>query len=315
MLRKFSQLGLLLVLFTFVSCGLLWEKPDKRTEATFGFQDKSLSDKQMEEGLDAIRERFKKYGVRPDISATEYHNTFYFVMETSGDAQIIEDLLFTPGNIAFYEVWDTDKFSQFILKASAKFDTHEEGAVNPFLDKFQSFQPGYGPELAYVEVDHIMHVDRYLEMPKVQDVLGEEQGNICFKYGLENKQLGSYPLYAIRCNSETAVSLKGGIIEKASYDNDYAGYPVVNIQMTSEAAKIWEVMTKRASDQRTQIAIVIDDIVYSAPSVVTGPITGGRSSISGSFTEDQVRSLVSILNTNPIPELSMHSFGVQGLLE
>ena len=33
-----------------------------------------------------------------------------------------------------------------------------------------------------------------------------------------------------------------------------------------------------------QIAIVLDEIVYSAPGVTTGPISGGNSEISGSFT-------------------------------
>jgi preprotein translocase subunit SecD len=45
--------------------------------------------------------------------------------------------------------------------------------------------------------------------------------------------------------------------------------------------KAWEELTGRAYTQKSNIAIVLDDVVYSAPGVSTGPISGGRSEISG----------------------------------
>jgi SecD/SecF fusion protein len=47
--------------------------------------------------------------------------------------------------------------------------------------------------------------------------------------------------------------------------------------MNGQGAKAWEELTGRAY---TNIAIVLDDIVYSAPGVSSGPISGGRSEIS-----------------------------------
>jgi SecD/SecF fusion protein len=54
------------------------------------------------------------------------------------------------------------------------------------------------------------------------------------------------------------------------------------MQMNGQGAKGWEELTGRAYTQKKNIAIVLDNIVYSAPGVSSGP-AGGRSEISGSF--------------------------------
>jgi SecD/SecF fusion protein len=46
--------------------------------------------------------------------------------------------------------------------------------------------------------------------------------------------------------------------------------PTVSMQMNTKGAKIWEEMTGNAFNQSSQIAIVLDDIVYSAPGVPVG---------------------------------------------
>jgi SecD/SecF fusion protein len=52
------------------------------------------------------------------------------------------------------------------------------------------------------------------------------------------------------------------------------------MQMNAKGSKIWEEMTGRANAQGTQIAIVLDDIVYSAPTASSGAISGGNTEIS-----------------------------------
>ena len=56
------------------------------------------------------------------------------------------------------------------------------------------------------------------------------------------------------------------------------------MQMDSRGARIWENMTGKAYNQRSNIAIVLDEIVYSAPGVSSGAISGGRSEITENFT-------------------------------
>jgi SecD/SecF fusion protein len=74
--------------------------------------------------------------------------------------------------------------------------------------------------------------------------------------------------------------LAGGVITDAKDTFDQLGKPAVSMQMNGQGAKAWEELTGRAYTKKS-IAIVLDDVVYSAPGVSTGPISGGRSEISG----------------------------------
>ena len=48
------------------------------------------------------------------------------------------------------------------------------------------------------------------------------------------------------------------------------------------------------------VAIVLDDNVYSAPTVQS-EITGGSSEISGSFTAEETRDLANVLKSGKMP--------------
>ena len=61
--------------------------------------------------------------------------------------------------------------------------------------------------------------------------------------------------------------LSGAVITDARQSYNNQGKPSVSMQMNAKGAKIWEEMTGRAYTQQSQIAIVLDDIVYSAPGV------------------------------------------------
>ena len=67
------------------------------------------------------------------------------------------------------------------------------------------------------------------------------------------------------------------------------------MQMNLKGAKIWEKMTGNAFNTGGQIAIVLDDIVYSPPGVTSGPISGGNSEISGTFTLNEAVDLANVL--------------------
>jgi SecD/SecF fusion protein len=46
---------------------------------------------------------------------------------------------------------------------------------------------------------------------------------------------------------------------------------------------------------------VLDDIVYSAPGVTSGPISGGRSEISGVFDVTETKDLANVLRAGKLP--------------
>ena len=73
------------------------------------------------------------------------------------------------------------------------------------------------------------------------------------------------------------------------------------MQMDGKGARIWENMTGKAFKEGSNIAIVLDDVVYSAPGVNNGAIAGGRSEITGTFTLNEAIDLANVLRAGKLP--------------
>ncbi|MGB0423826.1 MAG: protein translocase subunit SecD, partial [Flavobacteriales bacterium] len=89
-----------------------------------------------------------------------------------------------------------------------------------------------------------------------------------------------YYLYTLLDESRKGkTKLDGDHIIDAAATYDEKGKPSVSMNMDNEGATIWRKMTEAAAQNKSQIAIVLDDEVISAP-FVDNPISGGRSSIT-----------------------------------
>ncbi|MBL7939026.1 MAG: protein translocase subunit SecD [Flavobacteriales bacterium] len=84
-------------------------------------------------------------------------------------------------------------------------------------------------------------------------------------------------LYALKVPRGGEPKLDGSSIINAAQDFDLKGDVEVIMQMDPEGAQTWKVMT--GDNVGKAVAIVLDDLVYSAP-IVQSEISGGRSSIS-----------------------------------
>jgi SecD/SecF fusion protein len=58
-------------------------------------------------------------------------------------------------------------------------------------------------------------------------------------------------------------------------------------------------INRQSIHSKKYIAIVLDNIVYSAPGVSSGPIAGGRSEISGSFDVTETKDLANVAGKLP----------------
>ncbi len=93
--------------------------------------------------------------------------------------------------------------------------------------------------------------------------------------------------------------ISGEQIENASSGLDQQqGQYIVDLQFKSDATKIWADFT--AANVGTQTAFVLDSKVVSAPEV-REPIPGGRTQISGQFTESSARELANVLKYGSLP--------------
>ena len=100
-------------------------------------------------------------------------------------------------------------------------------------------------------------------------------------------------------NRDGSPALGGDVIVDARQDYDQNGGIAVDMQMNSQGAKIWKRLTGESIGK--QIAIVLDNYVYSFP-VVNGEIPSGRSSISGgSMDLNEAQDLANILKAGKLP--------------
>jgi len=156
-----------------------------------------------------------------------------------------------------------------------------------------------------VKVEDKNKLAKYLNMPQVRADLPLEQRYTKFAFGIPelNKQTKEeiVNVYALKGNRDNEPELSGAVITDARQSYNNQGKPSVSMQMNAKGAKIWEEMTGRAYAQQSQIAIVLDNIVYSAPGVTNGAISGGNSEISGSFTVNEAIDLANVLRAGKLP--------------
>lgn len=162
-----------------------------------------------------------------------------------------------------------------------------------------------GPVIATFRLRDTATINSYLRMPQVRNLLPQEQRFAKFVWSKPtlNEETGEQftDLYAVKANRDNLAPLSGNVITDAQQSFDQRGRPAVTMQMDGTGARIWEEMTGVASAQQSYIAIVLDDIVYSAPGVSSGAISGGRSEITGSFSLTEAIDLANVLRAGKLP--------------
>ena len=215
------------------------------------------------------------------------------------------------------EVKTVAKDSISALLTDAKDSTDTKKGKNPLFDKI--IGSGGGPVLGLFSPKDTAVVGGYLRRADIRILLAADQRYAKFVWGkpttmndakdpkakdpkaIDVKQIEVVELYALKGNRDNVASMGGGVVTDASDTFDQLGKPAVSMQMNGQGAKAWEELTGRAYTQKSNIAIVLDNIVYSAPGVSTGPISGGRSEISGSFEIAETKDLANVLRAGKLP--------------
>jgi SecD/SecF fusion protein len=108
-----------------------------------------------------------------------------------------------------------------------------------------------------------------------------------------------YQLIALKVNTRDGrAPLTGEVVTDARQDFDQFGRVEISMAMNSEGARTWRNLT--GANIGRPIAIVLDDYAYSWPNV-NQEISGGRSSISGSFSVTEGQDLDNILIAGKLP--------------
>ncbi|WP_298137375.1 protein translocase subunit SecDF [Flavobacterium sp.] len=297
-------------------------------------------DESVESAFGVLRSRIDKFGVtQPNIAKLGQTGRILVELPGAKDVDRIKKLLSSTAQLEFWETYKVEEIGPFLmsaneaLKASEKTVATKEvktvkedtlsklltdadakdstaaakGGSNPLLDKFVS--QGGGPVLGVVAVSDTAKVNSYLKRKDIKALLPADKRYAKFAWSKGSKLTDektkkvteTFELYALKSNRDDVAPLSGGVITDASDTFDQTGKPAVSMQMNGAGAKVWEELTGRAFTQKGYIAIALDDVVYSAPGVSSGPIAGGRSEISGDFDLTETKDLANVLRAGKLP--------------
>ena len=158
-----------------------------------------------------------------------------------------------------------------------------------------------GPVIGTAHYRDTAKVNSWLKIPQVQALFPQGFTPL---WSVKSPQFDPtgvyYELYAIKKSTRDGKApLDGGAITDAHKSlGEGSSSPQVNMSMNAEGARIWARLT--ADNVGRSIAIVLDDMVYSAPTV-QGEITGGSSRITGNFTISEADDLANVLKSGKLP--------------
>ena len=179
-------------------------------------------------------------------------------------------------------------------------DLEKAHKQHPLLSRLQLAQGAYGCVVGFASKRDMDDIDELLASPEAKEVLPSD---LRLKWGVKGMGEGAsaniYELYAIKVTERNGrAPLEGDVVTDASDSYDQRGMPCVSMKMNVDGARRWAALTK--ANLKRSVAIVLDDNVYSAPTVQS-EITGGNSEITGHFTAEDTRDLANVLKSGKMP--------------
>ena len=280
----------------------------------------------IKETYKVLLKRIDKFGVaQPNINLDENKGIINVELAGVDNPERIKKLLTGAAHLQFWEVYQNgnrnsvdqslfaadQNFVTSFQNADAALDAYKRSIDTAFKDTNSLFrvmmpaQPQQVKDKAYypAEIARVFTTDtnklfQYLSLDVVKNSF---PADCKFLLGLEEKPekgKSNFPIYAVKMQAGSdKAPLEGESIEEAARDFDENGKPAIKMQMTPLGSKIWARLTTKNVSR--PIAIALDDIIYSAPNI-NGPIEGGNSQISGSFTIDEATDLATTLKSGKV---------------
>lgn len=288
--------------------------------------------------FEVLRSRIDKFGVtQPNIQRIGNSGRIQIELPGAKDIERVTKLITSKAELQFWEVYTNAEVQGFFFQANTKVaellkdDTVLEKAIDS--TKKDDIDDLLGESKDSLDVENqknlftylfpnvaqsqqqrssVVATARVLDTAKVNDLLSKKEVRALLpselRYvkflwdykankGTDDTELIS--LYAIKGNRKDKATIEGDVILDAAQVFDQLNKPEVSMTMNSSGTKQWAKMT--ADNVGNFVAVVLDDIVYSAPSV-NQTITGGRTSISGgTMTVAEAKDIAIALKAGKLP--------------
>ncbi len=288
-------------------------------------------DEAVVSAFEVLRERIDGFGVtQPNIQREGNSGRILVELPGARDITRAQSLLSSTAQLEFWETYQPNdpKIQGFFFQANEQLkslvetpvveeETSKEeseidsllsdvaqdsldlaGQVNPLFDKFQLGAPSTAVGIA-AEKD-TAEINSYLKMPEIRRLLPPDMQHAKFVWERPQDDKEVVELFALKSNREGLPRISGDVVSDAR-DEFANGKPVVTMAMNTKGAKEWEKLTGDAFTNQTGIAVVLDNKVYTAPTVRNGPISGGRTEISGNFKITETKDIANVLRAGKLP--------------
>ena len=287
--------------------------------------------------FDVLRSRIDKFGVtQPNIQRIGNSGRIQIELPGAKDIDRVTKLITSKAELQFWEVYSNAEVQNYFFSANEKVaellkvDTvEEETTVEDATDELDDIlgastdstkvvqkdlftylfpnvaqnQQQLSSLVAQAKVLDTAQVNKLLKLKEVTDLLPTALKYVKFLWDYKPTKSDDgtelIALYAIKSNKNGKAPIEGDVILDASQEFSQLNKPEVSMTMNSYGAKLWEKMTTENAGKF--VAVVLDDYVYTAPSV-NQPITGGRTSISGGLmTVSEAKDIATVLKAGKLP--------------
>lgn len=243
-----------------------------------------------------IKKRLKKYTNSVDVELNS-NEEIEIKLKSGFNLPVLNKLVENRGKLEFWPCVTNEKMMEFIVAANNHI------VEDASKDSLSSFIKGMHYDgIPLFSVEDTLAVRQLLSGERINQFILDEYKGLKLIFG--KPDTGKVALYGVEVSEDGKALVDETSITEVIQGYDQMKQPIVNINMNTVASRNWEKMTKAAYENKTKIAIVVNDVVYSAPMVVSGAISGGMSQISGDFTLSEAQELAAILRGQKrIPQL------------
>lgn len=288
------------------------------------------------DGVEQIMtKRINQFGVaQPNIQKDLNSNRLYIELPGVQDETTVGEKLKSTANLQFFETYTLEQIQNQLAEANnlsrqqeivevVELDTTT--AVNDSTDKADSndtakditktpttfkatqkglldyMSKGSSSRIGFVDFKNKQAVDKLLKRNDIMNVFPED---LKFMWSANEETVGenkkkAYVLYAVIIPPSGKAYVGGSdILNSTTGRNQEGTQSVVNIEMTADGSDKWAEMTTKNLNR--QVAISMDDVIYSAPNVMS-VIRDGRTEVTGNFSIQEAKDLSGLLNGGALP--------------
>ena len=286
--------------------------------------------------FEVLRSRIDKFGVtQPNIQRIGNSGRIQIELPGAKDTDRVTKLITSKAELQFWEVFSNAEVQNYLFSANSvvtemlKEDNAEgtekveeasdiQSILNEVKDStevqekslftylnvnFVQSEQQASSLVARAKVGDTAMVNKLLSDRKVISLRTNDIKNVKFlwDYKASTNPDGSevIGLYAIKSNRNDIAPIQGDVITDAAQVFSQLNEPEVSMAMNGRGSKLWEKLT--GDNVGGFVAVVLDDYVYTAPSV-NQAIVGGRTSISGgSMTIEEAQDIATVLKAGKLP--------------